>query len=72
MGFCLLEGGGKDDEGEISYLIFADDTLVFCGFDEDQMDHLCWILMWFEAQSGLEVNMEKVKSSWLVGWTIFF
>ncbi|RVW45235.1 LINE-1 retrotransposable element ORF2 protein [Vitis vinifera] len=26
---------------------------------EDQLTHLCWLLMWFEALSGLKVNMEK-------------
>ena len=52
--------GGKGGEGEeISHLLFAEDTLVFCGPEEDQMTNLCWILMWFEALSCLKVNVEK-------------
>ena len=50
------------EEGvQITHLLFADDTLVFCEAKEDQLTHLCWLLMWFEALSGLKVNMEKSK-----------
>ncbi|RVW79010.1 Transposon TX1 uncharacterized 149 kDa protein [Vitis vinifera] len=29
------------------------------GAKEDQLTHLCWLLMWFEALSGLKVNMDE-------------
>ena len=43
----------------ISHLLFADDTLVFCKDTEEQMVFLSWILLCFEALSGLRVNLEK-------------
>ncbi|RVW49702.1 putative fucosyltransferase-like protein [Vitis vinifera] len=43
----------------VSHLLFADDTLVFCGASKVQLLHLNWILMWFEAMSGLRINLDK-------------
>ena len=43
----------------ISHLLFADDTLVFCKDTEEQMVFLSWIWLCFEALFGLRVNMEK-------------
>ena len=43
----------------ISHLLFADDTLVFCKGTEEQMVFLSWILLCFEALFGLRVNMEN-------------
>ena len=40
---------------------FVDGTLVFCEAFQDQVFHLCWLLTWFEACSGLKVNSEKSK-----------
>ena len=71
---CLLkrakEGGfllgwqfnGREGVGvEISHLLFAYDTLVFCEPSLNQLTYLSWLLMWFEAMSGLRVNLEKSK-----------
>ena len=55
---------------QITHLLFADDTLVFCRDSKEQMAHLSWILVWFEAFSSLNINLEK-KLSCLWGlWRI--
>ena len=55
---CKIE----EDLGEglvVSHLLYADDTLLFCGADADQMVYLSSLLMWFEAISGLRINLNK-------------
>ena len=42
-------------------MLFVDDTLVFYKTNQDQMGHLCWLLMWFEVILGLKINLEKSK-----------
>ena len=47
-------------EGRIClFPIYADDTLIFCKVDLDQLKFLSWILMWFEAMAGLKINLAK-------------
>ncbi|KAJ9699874.1 hypothetical protein PVL29_005640 [Vitis rotundifolia] len=55
---CRIKGRSGDG-AEVSHLLFADDTLVFCEASQDQMAHLSWLLMWFEAISGLRINLDK-------------
>jgi hypothetical protein len=43
----------------VSHLLFADDTLVFCGADVSQIRHIGALLVCFEAVSGLKVNLPK-------------
>ena len=51
---------GREGEGvEVSYLLFADDTLIFCDARKEVLEYLSWIRMWFEAMSGLKINLEK-------------
>ncbi|WKA05074.1 hypothetical protein VitviT2T_023059 [Vitis vinifera] len=51
---------GRSEEGvQISYLLFVDDTLVFCQASQDQLTYLSWFLMWFEAVLWLRINLEK-------------
>ncbi|RVW17454.1 Transposon TX1 uncharacterized 149 kDa protein [Vitis vinifera] len=53
-GFLGCRVKGRSEEGVlISLLLFADDTLVFYKASRDHLTYLSWLLMWFEAVSGL-------------------
>ena len=45
----------------ISHLLFADDTLVFCKDSEEQMVFLSWFLLCFKALSRLRVVETKKR-----------
>ena len=52
--------GRRNGEGMVvSHLLYADDTLLFCRVDQEQLAHLSWLLMWFESISGLRINLNK-------------
>ena len=55
---CRIKGR-RGDGALVSHLLFADDTLVFCDTSQDQIAYLSWLLMWFEAISGLRINLDK-------------
>jgi hypothetical protein len=44
---------------KVSHVLFADDTLVFCGATRDQLYHLKGVLLCFEAVLGLRINLGK-------------
>ena len=56
--FSVSSTGG--DAMDISHLLFVDDTLVFFYANLDQLNHLRCILLCFEADSGLCINLAKV------------
>ena len=49
------------DGGElvISHLLYANDTVLFCKANSQQLMYLGSTLMWFEAFSGLKINLSK-------------
>ena len=50
---------GRGEELAISHFLYADDMLLFCEANKDQLKFLSWILMWFEVMSGLKINLNK-------------
>ena len=61
----------KNDElVKITHLLFLNDTLIFCKDTMEEMVHLSWILLWFEAISGLRINLEKSIVMAVGGWRI--
>ncbi|WMV34044.1 hypothetical protein MTR67_027429 [Solanum verrucosum] len=56
-GFNVAKEGR--DNLEVIYLQYADDTLIFCDADEEQIKILRVILVLFEGMSGLHINWGK-------------
>ena len=43
----------------VSHLLFADDTLIFCDAEPEQVTHLQYVFTWFEMIYRLKVNLSK-------------
>ncbi|RVW13169.1 Transposon TX1 uncharacterized 149 kDa protein [Vitis vinifera] len=56
---CCSIKGDRRHNLKISHLFFADDTIVFCEANKEHLTYLSWILLWFEAASGLRINLDK-------------
>jgi hypothetical protein len=57
LGFSV---GSRDSKAlVVNHFLFADDTLIFCGAQEEQIQHLRCIFLCFEAASGLRINLGK-------------
>ena len=50
---------GRGQAVNISHLLFVDDTVVFCEAKKEYLMHLTWILFWFKAVLGLNINLDK-------------
>ncbi|WMV25761.1 hypothetical protein MTR67_019146 [Solanum verrucosum] len=56
-GFEVARAGS--DSLEVTHLQYADDTLIFCDADRNQLRHLRIILVLFKGISGLHINWGK-------------
>ena len=56
---------------QVSHLLFADDTILFCDTSREQILSIRLVLTCFQAFTGLKVNAGKVKLS-LLGRCVTF
>ena len=57
---CGFQAGSHRQGGvHISHLLFADDTILFCDASRDQLLYIRMVLIFFEAITGLKVNVGK-------------
>uniref|UniRef100_A0A2N9ENJ5 Reverse transcriptase domain-containing protein n=1 Tax=Fagus sylvatica TaxID=28930 RepID=A0A2N9ENJ5_FAGSY len=69
----LINGSPEDGLGglSISHLLYADDTILFCDTDMEQLMYIRLVLTCFEVVTGLKVNISKnVFKNHLVNWDV--
>jgi hypothetical protein len=52
-------GPRSDGAINISHLLVVDDTLIFSGANPDHLHNLHYFFLYFEAVSGLRINLAK-------------
>jgi hypothetical protein len=52
-------GSSKQARVNVSHLLFANDTLIFCKANDSQIRHIGALLVCFEAAARLKVNLSK-------------
>ncbi|CAL1356777.1 unnamed protein product [Linum trigynum] len=57
-GFCVDENSRR---GEVTHLLYADDAILFCEANEDEVRNILAALVCFQAITGLQINLEKSK-----------
>ena len=58
-GFTVGRSGSSFSSTKVSHLLFANDTIVFCDNECEQILNLRYILIWFQAVSDLRVNLAQ-------------
>ena len=55
----------QGEEEQITHLLFADDTLVFCNDTREKLAYLSWVLLWKASLQGLFVSHKEIEISFL-------
>jgi hypothetical protein len=71
-------GSKNNEELLVSHILFADDTLILCEANCEQLRHLQCLFLCFEVVLGLKINLAKLElvlvgdMGDVEGWLVFF